>query len=105
MNAIPTKMCVDCLIVLAVTDFPAREANGRAYRASTCVCCTRRRWRAARIRCDARKGIVRNRTGARGQATKLDAPKSYTPKPCPYALPSVGVQRHAPVRWNVGVRL
>lgn len=108
---LPTKVCADCFADLPVACFPMRKQTGKPdYLESTCLECTRRRWRAANRLSRSRRaaGVIppkRAKAPPRARVRNADAPKPpYTPKPCPYALPSVGVQRHAPVRWSIGVR-
>jgi hypothetical protein len=95
MNALPTKTCVDCFVVLAVTDFPIQHSRDTPYRSKACPECTRARHAAAMSRYRARRRAMRRAVEGR--------PKPFVP---PVDFLSMGeADRSAALVWSLGNRL
>lgn len=101
MNAVPTKMCADCLIVLPASEFPTRMGNaGRTYLCNTCPECTRRRWREAHDRSRVRRGKAVGTRRPRVVAVVAETTKPGFIPPrdfLPMGEPDPGI----PLRWSL----
>jgi ssDNA-binding Zn-finger/Zn-ribbon topoisomerase 1 len=99
VNALPTKTCVDCLIVLPLHEFPKKWGRSKdaPYHASTCPQCHKRRNAAAKQRIRERK-----RLGIRLVDT-MPAARPYVP-PTDF-LPMGEADRGVVLRWSVGMEV
>jgi hypothetical protein len=101
MNALPTKTCVDCFVVLAVADFPVRD-GGRRHD-SRCAECRRRYWRNAHDRSRTRRGLVVGTRKPRVVDMSPSEPKGFVP---PVDFLTMGeADRSAALVWSLGNRL
>lgn len=111
MNAVLTKTCCECFACLPLSAYPTRKHEGRAhYPESTCLECTRRRWREANKRSRMRRAAglgparVRKAKVRKPRAEAWPVPKPFTAKPDPL-LDMGWFVTAKPLRWSVGVRV